>query len=186
MKGDKKNCLVCQTEFIPKNPKGKFCSAKCRMKNMRAKETEVIVTEPPLKSIEGLKSLNVLKKNAGILIPKGDGKFNPTINWVYDKPEYGQIVNQTPILTQDEVGALGGSLRAGPPVKVTLKPPADPNVLQDEINEIVAQPINQEQLRGAFIKLANGETPQPVKLMPKGLTLAQQLDWRLENIVKIK
>lgn len=109
MKGDKKNCLVCQTEFIPKNPKGKFCSTKCRMKNMRAKETEVIVTDKPAQfkhfNIEGFEM--AIHQYAPSPTPYGNsGVVHPTS-------------------------------------------PAD-------------------------------------NIMPKGLTLAEQLDWRLENIVKIK
>jgi predicted nucleic acid-binding Zn ribbon protein len=113
MKGDKKNCLVCQTEFIPKNPKGKFCSTKCRMKNMRSKETEVIVTEPPLKS---------------------KVKFITTTPESYDGPK------AVPLILQDEMGKWPSPIRVDSPIKV----------------------------------------------MPKGLTLAEQLEWRLENIVKIK
>lgn len=33
-----KKCPICGVEFQPKNPKGKFCSAKCRLKSSRIKK----------------------------------------------------------------------------------------------------------------------------------------------------
>lgn len=33
-----KKCIVCGTDFEPKNPKGKYCSDKCKMKDARTKK----------------------------------------------------------------------------------------------------------------------------------------------------
>lgn len=33
-----KRCLYCNQEFEPKNPKGKFCSSKCKVASSRSKK----------------------------------------------------------------------------------------------------------------------------------------------------
>jgi len=37
-----KQCLVCGVEFEPKNPKGVFCSNKCRQKEHRSRVNELL------------------------------------------------------------------------------------------------------------------------------------------------
>lgn len=37
-----KQCLECKAEFEPKNPKGVFCSTKCRQKDYRRKINQIV------------------------------------------------------------------------------------------------------------------------------------------------
>lgn len=52
-----KNCKYCDREFEPKNPKGKFCSDKCRVYFSRKPK------EPEKKAFDGA--------IGGLMVPKG-------------------------------------------------------------------------------------------------------------------
>ena len=50
-----KNCLHCKKEFEPKNPKGKYCSTKCRVYHSRVLK-KPIPDDPKEETITILKS----------------------------------------------------------------------------------------------------------------------------------
>lgn len=79
-----KNCLVCGVEFEPKNPKGVYCSTKCRMKGMRKKKAfkPLILIGKDAIPVEKLKEIYdapITKKE----MPKGLS-LNQQIQWKID------------------------------------------------------------------------------------------------------
>lgn len=155
-----KQCIVCEKDFHPLNPKGVYCSSKCKMKDVRRKKgakshkpkpqhyvkQEIAKPSPPTESKK-----HYVKQNDEFVFPNDLDKI--------------------------EKGFLDKPALVGPPVTVTLKPPADPVALNKELNELVNSPENKPGVLDAII---NGGT---VKLMPKGLSLSEQIDWRIKNEV---
>ena len=44
-----KKCIVCGDQFEPKNPKGVYCSPKCKMRDARAKKKPPEKAKPEIK-----------------------------------------------------------------------------------------------------------------------------------------
>lgn len=67
-----KKCKHCEKEFKPKNPKGKFCSDKCRVYFSRKKSVSIDYTPPVIytskKNMEKIKE--VFEAAGKIITPK--------------------------------------------------------------------------------------------------------------------
>lgn len=75
-----------------------------------------------------------------------------------------------------------GSCIAGEPVTVAIKAPEDPNKLQNELNELINLPHNKEKVRAAIIENKGRKVTLTEKpTMPKGLSLQEQIDWKINN-----
>lgn len=95
-----KKCIVCGADFEPKNPKGKFCSDKCKMKAARDKKKLIFAKPEEKLKPEVLSETKI--KFAKTTPESYDGKkidnikdeYNPFDNWRYkakmgekDKPK---------------------------------------------------------------------------------------------------
>jgi hypothetical protein len=81
-----KKCLFCGKDFEPKNPKGKFCSDKCKMKEARAK-----IKELKFAKIKRDQIIENPTKVSGVRIDidklKSDIPFTKTTPGSYDSPK---------------------------------------------------------------------------------------------------
>lgn len=127
-----KECLFCETKFTPKNPKGKFCSDKCKVaygrknKGQNVPQKQAAASSPAVIKKEVTKpaaapkiAIQDLNKETGKVIPVTDPKPKQNIVITTGQP----MVNKIKVSLSSELKKLGYNF-------ATEKPKYVPPILQ--------------------------------------------------------
>lgn len=106
-----KDCLNCETKFTPKNPKGKFCSDKCKVaysrKNKSAKSS---ISKPAVEKEKPKVQVKDLNEQSNVVKPITDlqPKTNYAVNTLPKKDSLRSVLQSAGLLTTEKKKFIPG------------------------------------------------------------------------------